>query len=200
MEVGFEPTEGLPLHTLSRTGRGRRQLFRTGLSRAEGLAEVADERLRTGVNETKTETTRGAIAGRAEQPSGMTWPPSLTRRPRTQRRLHATRLPTLLTCVHPLARPSSTCADAPRAAVGERLRTGMNETIIETRAGDESSSLRMLSVRGTGRHGLPGFDGRRIARVIPVALSLRPWWLLLRPPRRPGGSPEYRPWRRACRP
>jgi hypothetical protein len=56
VEVGFEPTEGLPLHTLSRTEHGRPPLVATGLTWAEGQAVVAGERPRTGVNETKTET------------------------------------------------------------------------------------------------------------------------------------------------
>jgi hypothetical protein len=83
VEVGFEPTEGLPPHTLSRNGRGRPSLVATGLTRADGHAVVADERPRTGVNETETETTHEALGGRAERPSRATRSSWLTRRPRT---------------------------------------------------------------------------------------------------------------------
>ena len=52
---------------------------------------------------------------------------------RTREGLHPTRFPTMLTAVHRRPRPSATCADAPRVAVGERFRTGVNETTFETR-------------------------------------------------------------------
>jgi len=39
----------------------------------------------------------------------------------------------MLTAVHRQPPPSATCTDALRAAVGERLRTAVNETTFETR-------------------------------------------------------------------
>ena len=73
MEVGFEPTEGLPLHTLSSTAHYRSPPFTRVPDQRGQAAVVAGERLRTGVNETKTETTgwhaQGAPFGAA--PSGV---------------------------------------------------------------------------------------------------------------------------------
>ncbi len=55
VEVGFEPTEGLPLHTLSSTGHHRSLPGASVLTRADGRPATAGERSRSGVNETKTE-------------------------------------------------------------------------------------------------------------------------------------------------
>src|SRR5262245_41226163 len=125
VEVGFEPTEGLPPHTLSRTGHGRPPLLATGLTRAGRHAAVADERPRTGVNETKTETTREALGGRAERLLGTAWPACRAMRPRTRQGSTAPRFPTLLACVHQWPPPSVTCANRVILAAGERSRTGV---------------------------------------------------------------------------
>ena len=69
VEVGFEPTEGLPLHTLSSTAHHCSPPFTSVPDQRGQAAVVASELLRTGVNETKTETTgwhaRGAPFGAA---------------------------------------------------------------------------------------------------------------------------------------
>ena len=57
VEVGFEPTEGLPLHTLSSTAHHRSPPSASARDQPGQAAVVAGERLRTGVKETKTETT-----------------------------------------------------------------------------------------------------------------------------------------------
>jgi hypothetical protein len=55
VEVGFEPTEGLPLNTLSRTAHHRSPPSASVLTSADRWLAAAGERWRTGVNETKTE-------------------------------------------------------------------------------------------------------------------------------------------------
>src|SRR5215475_13776670 len=68
VEVGFEPTEDLRLHTLSSTAHHCSPPFTSVPDQCGQAAVVAGERLRTRVNETKTETTgwhaRGARSGR----------------------------------------------------------------------------------------------------------------------------------------
>jgi hypothetical protein len=56
VEVGFEPTEGLPLHTLSRTVHARSRVTARGRGLRLHLPADASARARTGVNETETET------------------------------------------------------------------------------------------------------------------------------------------------
>jgi hypothetical protein len=142
----FTATVGLPLRTLSRTGHGRPQLFRTGLTRAERHAEVADERLRTGVNETKTETTRRAHVGHAEQPSGTTWSSCRGRRVAESTEAAPTRFPTRLTGVHRWPPPSVTCSNLLMPAAGERCRTGVMRLEMRLgwrrRAGREAARAR----------------------------------------------------------
>src|SRR5215471_11713124 len=48
VEVGFEPTDELPHHTLSSTGNDRPPQTASGLTRAERRAVVDGARLRTG--------------------------------------------------------------------------------------------------------------------------------------------------------
>src|SRR5229473_8609601 len=82
---------------------------------------------------------------------------------RTREGLPPTRFPTMLTGVHRWPPKSATCADAPRAAVGERSRTEVNETTFET-----SPSCR--SCRGAGAGGLLTLVS---AAAILCALSCR---------------------------
>src|SRR6516162_9168397 len=70
VEVGFEPTEGLPLHTLSSTARHRSPPFTRVPDQCEQAAMVAGERVRTGVNETKTEP-RSAWIVRLSRPRSL---------------------------------------------------------------------------------------------------------------------------------
>src|SRR6516162_1874740 len=62
VEVGFEPTEGLPPHTLSSTAHHRSPASASVLTSTDRRPADAGERPRTGVNETKTEP--GAAACR----------------------------------------------------------------------------------------------------------------------------------------
>ena len=64
VEVGFEPTEGLPLHTLSSTAHHRSPPSASVLTSVDRWSAYAGERLRTGVNETKTEPTAWRRGGR----------------------------------------------------------------------------------------------------------------------------------------
>src|SRR5262252_7530911 len=57
VEVGFEPTEDLRLHTLSSTAHHRSPPSASVRTSADVGRADAGERPRTGVNETKTETT-----------------------------------------------------------------------------------------------------------------------------------------------
>ena len=59
MEVGFEPTEDLRLHTLSSTAHYRSPASASVRTSTDVGHVDAGERPRTGVNETKTETTAG---------------------------------------------------------------------------------------------------------------------------------------------
>ena len=55
----------------------------------------------------------------------------------------ATRFPTLLASVHQGPPPFMACADARRVAAGERSRTGVNETKIETVPGQPTGRARL---------------------------------------------------------
>src|SRR6516162_7203446 len=57
VEVGFEPTEGLPPHTLSSTAHHRSPPSASVRDQRGQAAADAGERPRTGVNETNSETT-----------------------------------------------------------------------------------------------------------------------------------------------
>ena len=59
MEVGFEPTEDLRLHTLSSTAHHRSPASASVRACANTTGATAGERWRTGVNETKTEPRPG---------------------------------------------------------------------------------------------------------------------------------------------
>jgi len=63
VEVGFEPTEDLRLHTLSSTAHHRSPASASVRDQPGQAATDAGERPRTGVNETKTETTAGTRGG-----------------------------------------------------------------------------------------------------------------------------------------
>jgi len=52
---------------------------------------------------------------------------------RTREGLHPTRFPTMLTGVHRCPPPSANCANTIWVDIGERPRTGVNETETETR-------------------------------------------------------------------
>ena len=56
MEVGFEPTEGLPPHTLSRSAAARSPWVSTVRVLASGSYVMLREHCRTLANETRTET------------------------------------------------------------------------------------------------------------------------------------------------
>src|SRR6266536_1888064 len=64
VEVGFEPTEGLPPHTLSRTAQRNPPTAASVPNLGVRQSAFAGERLRTGVNETKTEPRGWAAGGR----------------------------------------------------------------------------------------------------------------------------------------
>ena len=67
VEVGFEPTEDLRLHTLSSTAHHRSPPSASVRAGANTISAATGERWRTGVNETKTEPRawcRGAAADR----------------------------------------------------------------------------------------------------------------------------------------
>src|SRR5690348_6146084 len=67
VEVGFEPTEDLRLHTLSSTAHHRSPPSGSVRDLRGQAAATGGERPRTGVNETKTET-RAQTAGPATAP------------------------------------------------------------------------------------------------------------------------------------
>src|SRR6516165_9765066 len=62
VEVGFEPTEDLRLHTLSSTAHHRSPPSASVRTSADVGPADAGERPRTGVNETKTEPTEQSAA------------------------------------------------------------------------------------------------------------------------------------------
>src|SRR5215510_15545233 len=64
VEVGFEPTEDLRLHTLSSTAHQRSPPSASVRACANTIRATTGERWRTGVNETKTETRRGLLLPR----------------------------------------------------------------------------------------------------------------------------------------
>jgi len=139
------PASGLPLPSRSQNRTPRLgtdlALFRSRDHRpgtamqvsapAQRLSVPCDVPTCTRVNETQTETLRVAtLAAAAARPPGQGRPH------RTRFGTRAgwpARFPTMLPEVHDWPLPSATCADAPRVAVGERFRTGVNETRTETR-------------------------------------------------------------------
>src|SRR5499427_569658 len=68
VEVGFEPTEDLRLHTLSSTAHHRSPASVSVRACASTIRATTGERWRTGVNETKTETRRGLLLPVAASP------------------------------------------------------------------------------------------------------------------------------------
>src|SRR5215472_16138664 len=78
---------------------------------------------------------------------------------RTREGLHPTRFPTMRTSVHRRPPPSATCANTIWVDIGERPRTGVNETETETRG----------QATRHGQHGRGATPGERLGDLVGAA-------------------------------